>query len=379
MLLNLTYYSSEPIHNQIVNQVLMRIFEEDKLPGDELDSIRKISRQHHIEKASIKKAFNKLEQLGVVSSTDNDKYYVNDISTRALKLLIDRDYNNSKNISEYDLLANELNAAKHIQNGLLPKSLPSNDFIDVAAYSTISDDVGGDFYDFFELEKNKFGIIIGDASGKGFPAAMLISQIQAIIKSDYSQKRSNIQTIHLVNSYMNTYLSAKYFATLFYGILDLEIGELKYINAGHNFPILIDENITIKRLNTTGPALGLMGNANYEEVVIGISNNDLLFLFTDGLSERMNDTNELFGEDRIIRTISGSLKSGSDQIVKEIEEAASLYSSKSEEADDTTFMAVKIRISNSESRISNWELKRTIKDDIKFNWSFWWVASESDL
>jgi len=367
MLLNLTYYSSEPIHNQIVNQVLMRIFEEDKLPGDELDSIRKISRQHHIEKASIKKAFNKLEQLGVVSSTDNDKYYVNDISTRALKLLIDRDYNNSKNISEYDLLANELNAAKHIQNGLLPKSLPSNDFIDVAAYSTISDDVGGDFYDFFELEKNKFGIIIGDASGKGFPAAMLISQIQAIIKSDYSQKRSNIQTIHLVNSYMNTYLSAKYFATLFYGILDLEIGELKYINAGHNFPILIDENITIKRLNTTGPALGLMGNANYEEVVIGISNNDLLFLFTDGLSERMNDTNELFGEDRIIRTISGSLKSGSDQIVKEIEEAASLYSSKSEEADDTTFMAVKIRISNSESRISNWELKRTIKDDIKFN------------
>jgi serine phosphatase RsbU (regulator of sigma subunit) len=343
MLLNLTYYSSEPIHNQIVNQVLLRIQEEDKFPGDELDQIGKISRQHHVGKASIKKAFQKLEQLGVIHCTANEKYIINDISTRALKILIDRNNQNSQSISEYDLFNAELNAAKQIQNGLLPKNLPNNDILDVAAYSTISDDVGGDFYDFFEIDNNKYGIIIGDASGKGFPAAMLISQIQAIIKSDLSLNRSILETVHLINSYLNTYTAARNFATMFYGILDSASGQFNYINAGHNFPIIFEKKSTVKRLKTTGPALGIMANANYSENCEKISPGDLIFIFTDGLSERMNKDGLQFGEKRIINTLQNSFQRASELMVDEIKKEVSEFSNGQNELDDTTFMAVQLK------------------------------------
>lgn len=343
MLLNLTYYSSEPIHNQIVNQIMLRVFEEDKLPGDELDSIGKISRQHHIGKASVKRAFKKLEQLGVINTSDDKKYFVSDISTRALKILIDRNYYASQNISEYDLFKTELNAAKQIQNGLLPKTLPSNEIIDVAAHSTLPDEVGGDFYDFFEIDSNKYGIIIGDASGKGFPAAMLISQIQAIIKSDLSLNRTIAQTIHLINSYMNTYSSAKYFATLFYGILDLNKNELSYINAGHNFPIIFNRTSDSTFLKTTGPALGLMQNASYDQLKIDIVDKGLLFLYTDGLTERMDSNSNQFGEERIIEILNNNRNEDAKEIIKEVTESVKSFSNDQVEIDDTTFMVVKIK------------------------------------
>ncbi|MDX1699208.1 MAG: SpoIIE family protein phosphatase, partial [Melioribacteraceae bacterium] len=252
MLLNLTNYSSETIDDQIVNQILLRILEEEKLPGDELESSGKISRQHHIRKASIEKAFQKLEQLGVIEEINN-KFHISDISTRAIKSIIERNYYNNEKFSEYRLDNAEMDAARQIQNGLLPQNLPENEKISVSAFSTISEGIGGDFYDFFKIDKNRYGVIIGDASGKGFPAAMLISQIQAIIKSDLSNDRSILKTIYLINSYMNTYSSARYFATMFYGIIDVEIGELRYVNAGHNFPVLLSSEAIVKRLKTTGP------------------------------------------------------------------------------------------------------------------------------
>jgi len=276
MLLNLTNYSSEPIYNQIVQQILLRILNEDKFPGDELESISKISRQHHISKTSVKKAFERLKILGVINSLAEDKYVISDISTEQLKKIIERDYNNSQYFSDYDLFTAELEAAKQIQNRLLPNDLPNNNRIEVASYSTISEEVGGDFYDFFKIEKNKYGFVIGDACGKGLAAAMLISQIQAIIKSDLSLNRSLSQTIFLLNSYLYTYSSAKHFASLFYGILDFASNKLSYINAGHNFPIILNKT-RIQRLKTTGPALGIIPNPNFMQEVKKINAGDLIF------------------------------------------------------------------------------------------------------
>ena len=301
MLLNLTNYSSEPLDDQIVKQILLRVLEEDKMPGDELESIGKISRQHHIRKGSIEKAFEKLEQLGVIFKDKEHKYFISDVSTRELKHLIERNYHNSNHFSEYELFKTELNAARQIQNDLLPKNLPRSEEIDVAAYSTISDEVGGDFYDFFEVEKDKYAVLIGDASGKGFPAAMLISQIQAIIKSSLSSDRTLLQTVALINSYMNSYSSAKNFATLFYGLLDLKRGTINYINAGHNFPIILSGCKIIKRLKTTGPALGIITHANFTENEVNITSGDLFTLFTDGLPERINKENQQYGEKSLLK------------------------------------------------------------------------------
>ena len=342
MLLNLTNYSSEPIDDQIVNQILLRILEEEKIPGEELESIGKISRQHHIRKASIEKAFRKLEQLGVIQE-ENEKYLISDISTRAIKSIIERNYFSSENFSEYKLYNAEMDAARQIQNGLLPKELPDNEEISVSAYSTISEGIGGDFYDLFMIDKKRYGVIIGDASGKGFPAAMLISQIQAIIKSDLSKNRSILKTIYLINSYMNTYSAARYFATMFYGIINIENGELKYVNAGHNFPIVINSSDSVKRLRTTGPAIGIMRNPDYSEEVINFSKNELLFLFTDGLPERMNEVDEVYGEERLVSDLIGVRDHGSQTIINKITEYSNIFSGKASEKDDTTYLAIKIK------------------------------------
>lgn len=342
MILNLTNYSSEPIYSQIVNQILLRILEESKLPGEELDSINKISRQHHIGKTSVKKAFRKLEQFGVLKTTQNEKYIISEVSTRELKKLIDRNHFSNNRYSEYELFNAELEAAKQIQNELFPKNLPKNSLIDVSAFSTISDEVGGDFYDFFEISKNKYGILIGDASGKGLPAAMLISQIQAIIKSDLSLNRSIEQTILLINSYLNTYSSARHFATMFYGILDLKKATLSYINAGHNFPIIISKNKKSKRLQTNGPALGLMNNINFKEQFVKISSGDLIFLFTDGLTERMDVNNIQFGEENVIEILKTTNTNSTTDIIEAIKEKTNKFSDKYDEIDDTTFVALNI-------------------------------------
>ena len=343
MLLNITNFSAEPIYNQIVQQILLRILEEDKLPGDEIDSISKIYRQHHIGKTSIQKAFDKLENLGVICPDKQQKYIINSIPTKELKKLIDQNYFNSQQFTEYDLFNAELEAAKQIQNDLLPKTLPDNNLIEVSSYSTIPEEVGGDFYDIFEIDKNKYGIIIGDASGKGLPAAMLISQIQAIIKSDISLSRTTRQTVFLLNSYLHTYSAAKNFVTLFYGVLDLTKKELEYINAGHNFPIKIDAERKIERLKTTGPALGIMANANFNKKVVKLKPDDLLFLFTDGLTERMNEDNIQFGEERIIDVLFNSSANNTKQLVTKISERIFNFSSNNCEVDDTTFMVVKIK------------------------------------
>jgi len=342
MILNLTNYSSEPIHSQIVNQILLRILEDNKLPGEEIDSISKISRQHHIGKTSVKRAFNKLEQFGVLKTTQNEKYLISNITTRELKKLIDRNHFSNNLYSEYELFNAELDAARQIQNELLPKNLPTNSFVDVSAFSTISEEVGGDFYDFFEIYENRYGIIIGDASGKGLPAAMLISQIQAIIKSDLSLNRTIEQTILLINSYLNTYSSARHFATMFYGILDLNNGLLNYINAGHNYPIIINKDRKIKRLQTNGPALGLTNNVSFNEKSVKINSRDLLFVFTDGLTERMDKNNTQFGEENIIQILKHGSIASSSKIINDVNEKVNAFSNKQEEIDDTTFMAVNI-------------------------------------
>jgi len=343
MLLNLTNYSSQPIYRQIVDQVLLRILEDKKLPGEKMDSIGKLSRQHHIGKTSIKKAFNKLAQIGVLQENNEELYCISNIKQRELTQLIERNTQSNKSNSDNELLEAELEAARQIQGGLLPRKLPLNDSIAVSAFSTISNEVGGDFYDFFEINENKYGILIGDASGKGLPAAMLISQIQAIIKSDVSLNRSIDQTVFLTNSYLNKYSAARHFVTMFYGVLDLNESTITYINAGHNYPIILNKKGKVKRLKTSGPALGLMKHASYRKEKLKMYSHDKIFVFTDGLTERMNNENKLFGEENLINILKQIVSVPADKLIEVIVNEIDDFTYDQNIIDDTTFMAINIK------------------------------------
>ncbi|NOX17510.1 MAG: PP2C family protein-serine/threonine phosphatase [Chlorobi bacterium] len=339
MLLNLTTFSSEPIDAQILSQILERIVESDILAGEELPSAGKLSRMQHIGKSAVIKAYRELERIGAALPVKNGKFAVNKLSDEKLSEFADKIKKITKEESEK--FNAELEAARQIQKGLLPRVLPENDELSAAAYSTISKEVGGDFYDLYKMEDGKYGILIGDASGKGLPAAMLISQIQAIIKSDVSHRRSINRTLSILNAYLKTFSSAKNFATLFYGILDAAKGEMVYSNAGHNFPLLVKQNGEIKRLRTTGPALGLMRQIEYEEKTISIGKNETLFLFTDGLSETLNNNGEMFGEERIENICLNNKENVPSEILDEVKRELKNFRSARYENDDTTFMAVK--------------------------------------
>jgi len=341
MLLNLTNFSAEPIHQQIVGQILDRIIENEMQPGDELIGFRKLSRQQHIGKTTVTKAYSELERMKIIKSISEEKYVINNIAKDQLAK-----YSRQKRLSrlseiEKERLNTELEAARQIQRDMLPPELPDNEKISVAAYSSISTDVGGDFYDFFKIDENRFGILIGDASGKGLPAALLISQIQAIIKSDISHTRSIKQTFNLVNTYLKVNSGAKNFATLFYGILNLETGKIEYANAGHNFPMIIRDYGGVEILKTTGPAIGIMLNAEYEEKTTMMNERDLMILFTDGVPETMNSDNIQYGENRILEYCQQNRDNSTHDLIHGLKNELNTFCGINYENDDTTLMVIK--------------------------------------
>ena len=341
MLLNLTNFSSEPIHQQIVGQILDRIIDNEMQSGDELVSIGKLSRQQHVGKTTVTKAYKELERMKIIRSISEEKYIINNLTQKELVAYSKVKSEDKKSISEKERLNAELEAARQIQSDMLPKQLPDNEKISVAAYSTISNEVGGDFYDFFEIRQNQFGVLIGDASGKGLPAALLISQIQAIIKSDISHRRSIKQTFDLLNTYLKINSSAKSFATLFYGILNIDTGKIKYANAGHNFPMIIKNHGGTEVLKTTGPALGIMVDAEYSEKTTMMNESDIMILFTDGVPETMNSNNIQYSENRIHEYCQTNRNRSAKELILGVKNELNSFRSLKSENDDTTFMVIK--------------------------------------
>ncbi len=341
MLLNLTNFSSEPIHQQIVDQVLERIIENEMHPGDELVSIRKLSRQQHVDKTTVARAYRELEKTRIIRSASEERFVINNITLDELTTFKNKKGKGRISEIQRERIKSELEAARQIQKDLLPKKLPDNEKIFVAAYSTISNDVGGDFYDFYQIEEGIYGILIGDASGRGLPAALLISQIQAIIKSDLSHTRSITQTFDLLNTYLKMNSSAKNFATLFYGVLDIQTGQLRYANAGHNFPIIIKQHGGTEPLKTTGPALGIMIDAAYSEKKTKLLPDDVVILFTDGVPETMSSQNEQFREERILRLFQEIKTTEPKRMINRITGELNSFRGLKQETDDTTIMIIK--------------------------------------
>ncbi|MFC1554320.1 SpoIIE family protein phosphatase, partial [candidate division KSB1 bacterium] len=240
-------------------------------------------------------------------------------------------------------MTEEMSLAHQIQRDLLPRELPDNGTYELAAYSKPSRTVGGDFYDYLPIDENHFGLVIADACGKGMPAAMMISQIQAILKSEVSHGNSIHQTIVNLNKHIKEYSSAQNFTTLFYGVFDKNSGILKYTNAGHNYPILIRNNGNVELLLTTGPALGIVSDSDFSMESVKLEEGDCLLMYTDGVTETMNEQKNEFGEKRLQDSILNNPELSADEIIKTvIDEIDRFYPSK-ELQDDRTLMILKIK------------------------------------
>jgi sigma-B regulation protein RsbU (phosphoserine phosphatase) len=239
----------------------------------------------------------------------------------------------------------DLSAAAKIQDALLPKlngPFKSNNRINVASFIEPAKWGGGDFYDVFAIDEHRLGFIIADVSGKGIPAAvfMYLSRTTLRIYSTLYDLPSEV--LSASNNYLNIDNDSSMFVTVFYGVLNIQTQELTYSNAGHNPPYLISDS-NVKILETTkNMALGIMTDLPYSNRSISFKPGDKLFMFTDGVSECMNESNEEFDEKRIVQVLSDNSKEEVVALVKKMKQELVHFQGNAEQHDDITILSFQL-------------------------------------
>jgi sigma-B regulation protein RsbU (phosphoserine phosphatase) len=239
-------------------------------------------------------------------------------------------------------LQEEVSMARQIQLDLLPSEPPKLTCSEISALSTPSRTVGGDFYDFIELDNGCIGVVIADASGKGMPAALMIAQIQAIIRSEVTNGNSIPTMLKHLNQQVVTTTSSEKYATLFYGELHPDTGEFHYSNAGHNYPILIRGDGSMELLQVGGLVVGALPHMEYQSAKTVLGSDDILFLFTDGLSEAMDDQEQEYTEDRIREFVHSHRNEDACDLMAHILEDVLAFDPTDPPRDDTTIVAIKM-------------------------------------
>jgi phosphoserine phosphatase RsbU/P len=252
-----------------------------------------------------------------------------------------------KEAIEKQRMEDELLIARDIQKGLLPSILPSLPGIDIAAANYSSKQVGGDYYDVIPIDDDRFILAIGDVSGKGTPAALLMANIQATIRALVPLQLPLSELTARVNNLMCQNTGGNKFVTFFWGALDHKKHTLRYVNAGHNHPYLLHRGGGIERLDKGGMILGVMETMMpYEEGEVVLAEGDLLVLFTDGVSEAMDPSSQEYGEERLEAIITRAGDRDARALIEEIHQDIQAHAAGAPQSDDITMMVIRFLASS---------------------------------
>jgi serine phosphatase RsbU (regulator of sigma subunit) len=212
---------------------------------------------------------------------------------------------------ERQRIEQELRVARQIQQELLPELMPKVDGWQIAAYYEPAREVGGDFYDFLEFSDGRLGLVVGDATGHGMPAALVMATTRGMLRAVVESLESPGEVLARVNEALVSDIPPSTFVTCFYSLLDPESGRLLYANAGHNLPCCRRHNGQAEELRARGMPLGLMAGMNYEEKEVTLQELDSTLFYSDGLIEAHNPQREMFGVPRLSRLIAEHAEEGS--------------------------------------------------------------------
>ena len=234
------------------------------------------------------------------------------------------------------VMEHELTIAHNIQKALLPQSFPEHADIDLYATQTPARDVGGDLYDYF-VHEGCLVFCIGDVSGKGVPAALLMAVMKSMFRSEAHRADSAAGIVETMNRNLGEEYKGGDFVTMFVGILDLKTGFLDYCNAGHEAPLVAGRPLDVKR----NLPVGALSDWNYEGQQTQLKSGDMLFLYTDGLSEAKNSTGELLGRKRVQQIVSEHAIDTARQLVGVLEAEERYHAGDAEQNDDITMLAIR--------------------------------------
>lgn len=236
----------------------------------------------------------------------------------------------------------EMETARGIQQSFLPESPPRVKGFELAALNLPAREVGGDFYDFIPISQDKLGIVIADVSGKGMPAALFMALSRTLVRANTVGKPTVSEAIRRANNLISQDAKSGMFVTLFYAVLDSKRKLLRYVNAGHNPPLLLKETAGgVILLEAKGIALGVLDDISLEERELELASNDVVIFYTDGVTESINEKEEQFGQERLIAAIEKSIDLPVQDLIDKVKEEVTTFAQGQPQFDDLTLVALK--------------------------------------
>jgi sigma-B regulation protein RsbU (phosphoserine phosphatase) len=242
---------------------------------------------------------------------------------------------------EKQKMEEQLNVARDIQRHLWPRLLPNLPGYSIIGQSKPALEVGGDYYDFIPLDDGKFAFVIGDVSGKGVGAGLIMATLRATLRTQFAQHTDIDRAIQLVNKAVTNDTRPTEFVTMFLAILDPLTHVLTYVNAGHNPPYIVDEDGTITELNAGGPVVGILHPMHFESRTVEMKPGSVLLLYTDGVTEAENEIGEMFEEPKLQAYLRENITQTIDGIHKSLMNAIEEFQGDAPQADDITIIFLK--------------------------------------
>jgi sigma-B regulation protein RsbU (phosphoserine phosphatase) len=242
---------------------------------------------------------------------------------------------------EVEKFQKELALAAQIQKDFLPKKNPPCENFDIAGTNIPCNQVGGDYYDFIAIDPCRLAVIVADVSGKGMSAALLMASLRAALIAEVGPQLRLEHMAAKLNDFVYSSSATNRFITFFFCELDMRTGVLRYINAGHNPPIVFSKVGTIARLDPTGFCLGMFPSVAYEVSQVTLDKGDMAVLFTDGITDARNKDNHEFGEENLIGSLKKILKRPASEIVGKVCSELSSFTTGVEPFDDMTLIVLK--------------------------------------
>ena len=244
-------------------------------------------------------------------------------------------------------MESELRIARDIQMAILPKRLPPTPLVgtfDLSALIEPAREVGGDFYDFLQVNDTHLGLVIADVSGKGMPAALFMAVTKTLIKAAAKAGCAPEDILTQVNKEIAAENERSMFVTVFFAILDLRTGEMACVNAGHNPPLMIRRNGAVEPVGAACQlVLGAVEDTAYRSQSVSLAPGDRLFLYTDGVTEAMNENDEMYGNERLAQALARLSQGTLDEMTLGVVAGVHAFASTAPQSDDITVMAFEYR------------------------------------
>jgi len=235
----------------------------------------------------------------------------------------------------------ELRLAARIQTELLPHTSPEIAGYEIAGRTIPAQEVGGDYYDFIPIDEHRMAFCLGDVTGKGLPASLLMANLQATLRGQTLTTGSPKTCLERSNQLLFQSTSPEKFATLFYAILDSQNHQVYYSNAGQDNPYLCSTQSGIKRLKVGGIPLGMLPDFVFEQESVPLEEDSLLVVYSDGVTEAMNAEEEMFGDDRIAAVLDQHKLAPASEIINQLVAAVKNHAAGHPQSDDITVVVVR--------------------------------------